>query len=225
MGMLRVLALSATVMVSSLTSGQAFAINLVTNGSFETGTTAGWTASGACTWESLLAGHPTTITHFFAPTPTDGTRVLLSDTTSGFVTCTFQQDVAIPAGTSNRLTLDAGYNYFSITDPVGSGCSDKIEVTTTGGALIATVYAASGGTTQAIAARPAVDLTPQAGSTVRIIATMVTCDGAPGLILDNVVLNSESLVAIPTLGKWAEILLGLLLAAIGLAFINRRKTA
>jgi hypothetical protein len=220
----------ASLLLCFLTPGSALAVNLVTNGSFETGTTAGWTvSSGTCTWQSLLAGGVTSQAGgWTAPTPTDGTRVLLSDATEPG-TCTFQQDVSIPAGTTDTLTLDAGYNYHNFLDSAGGGCSASVAVTTTTNAPIATAYSATGGINQSLAPQPPVDLTAQAGSTVRILVTTTSCFGGPaGVILDNVVLDSVGATtssAAPVMSRTGLVIVVILLAAVGmLQLVHRRVT-
>jgi hypothetical protein len=228
MGSLRAVGLSVTIIVAGLVGNQAWATNLVINGSFETGNISGWTiSSGTCVWQALTAGQTTSQAGaFVAPTPPNGNFVLLSDAGNPGP-CTFQQDVALPPGTSDILTLAAGYNYRNFDDPTGAGCSTTVAATTTGGAPLATAYSASGGANQAIAPQGSVNLSAHAGTTVRIIVTTVSCIGGPaGVVLDNVVLDSNPLAsAIPTLSEWTLIVLGLLLAAIGVVVIRRRHTA
>lgn len=228
MGSLRALALSVMLIGSALVANQAWAANLVVNGSFETGNTSGWTISGGtCAWQALSAGQTTSQAGgFVAPTPPNGNFVLLSDAGEPG-SCTFQQDVTLPPSSSDILTLDAGYNYLNFDDPTGAGCSVTVAATTTGDIPIATAYSASGGANLAITAQGPVNLSARAGTTVRILVTTVSCAGGPaGVVLDNVVLDSNPLAsAIPTLSEWAMILLGLLLAGIGVVVIRRRHTA
>lgn len=201
------------------------AANLVTNSSFETGIT-GWTATGACTWESLTANTYTNPGNFRAPAPTDGARTLLSDTTQadmGF--CTLYQDVAIPAGGSSSLTLAAGYKVWNYGEGSAATCSASVEVTTTAGAPIATVYSATGPSAAAMAPRPALDLTAKNGSTVRLIIKANSCNSASfsnraliGAVVDNVVLDytapaaiAATVSSVPTLSEWGLMILAALM--------------
>lgn len=214
--------------------GLGFSANLVTNGSFETGLT-GWTASGACVWQSLTAGSSTTPGSFSAPAATDGTHVLMSDTTqSDTGPCTLYQDVAIPAGGNSSLTLAAGYNVWNYGEfGADASCSVAVEVTTPAGAPIATVFSASAGNTAALAPRPALNLSAQNGSTVRIIVKANSCNGASfgsssvvGAVLDNVVLDHTgpaALTAVPTLSEWGLILLAFMIAGVAVPATRRRN--
>ena len=167
-------------------SGHAIAqTNLLSNGSFESGTT-GWTiGSGSCAWASLAAGATTTQAGgFAAPSAILGTQSLLSDSDS-IQTCTMYQDVSVPAGvTQATLGGAAGYNYNDYLDPTGAGCTAAFAVTTTGGVSIAPIYSASGGTNAPLATFAPVPFAIPAGTTVlRLVATTVSCEGGPAGIV------------------------------------------
>lgn len=213
--------------------GLGFSANLVANGSFETGLT-GWTASGACVWQSLTAGNYTTPGNFSAPTAADGTHVLMSDTTQADTgPCTLYQDVTVPAGGNSSLTLAAGYKVWNYGEfGADASCSVTVEVTTTAGAPIATVFSAAGGSTTALAPLPAVDLSARNGSTLRIIVKANSCNGAPfggrsvvSAVLDKVVLDytgaAAALTGVPTLSEWGLIILAFLIALVALPVTRR----
>jgi hypothetical protein len=210
---------------AALLSGTAHSQNLLANGSFEAGV-GSWTlvesAPGACVFDSLV--HPGNSTGFAAfPTqpPAQGARVLVSDANAP-ATCTFFQDVVV-ASANNRLTYSAGYNYLDAGgDPLGVGCSANVDVTDTGGVLIAAGYSATGGTNQAMAVRPPINFTVAPGSTVRVAITTVACAGGPaGIVADNFVLAAAGAVAVPTLAQWALLLLALLMLALAAPRLRR----
>lgn len=214
---------AAALLVTGLAAGPAFAANIISNGSLEAGMT-GWTpAGGACVWLDRTVGQSSGGSGgFTAPAPTEGSRLLMSDATSPGV-CTFHQDVALPVGNIVTVSADAGANFQDFGGG-GAGCDVTFAVTTTGGAPIATVYNAPSGAVQALAPRGPVDITPSAGTTVRIIATVTSCAGGPaGVILDNVVVDAVSPATIPTMGEWAMISLGALLAGLGGLVATRRR--
>lgn len=211
-------------------SCQAFAANVIVNGSFEA-SLSGWTEvnDGSCSIDAYEAGDP--LPEYFgdngvvAPAPTDGSFILVTDPEDPG-TCSIYQDVNIPTGASATLTADVGY-LFDESFPTSSGCSVVFEVTTPGGAPVAPVFSSSGTTNLPIAPQGPVDLSAEAGSTVRISAEAVACFDAPvGLLLDNVVLDvvsngGSSPVApapVPTLSAY-----GMVLTALGLIFIAGRR--
>lgn len=214
---------AAALLAASLAAGPAFAANIISNGSFESGMT-GWTpAGGACVWLDRTVGQSSGGSgNFTAPAPTQGSSLLMSDATAPGV-CTFHQDVALPAGNIVTVSADAGANFQDFGGG-GAGCDVTFAVTTTGGAPIATVYNAPSGAVQALAPRGPVNITASAGTTVRIIATTTSCAGGPaGIVLDNVVVDAAPAATIPTMGEWAMIGLGALLAGLGGLFATRRR--
>jgi hypothetical protein len=206
--------LSKMVLVAALAMGgasQAFAqANLVQNPSFETVSTQTvntvaniveaptlWTQTGSasCAYQALMAGENTQTGADFtigttASLPSDGTRILISDQGPSNTSCQIYQDVAIPAGVgSATLVLDAGFTFRS-NGTLGSNVS--VAVTTTGGALLATVYTRTDAQgADALATQPSVDLTAYAGQTVRIIGkTQEVGSNWAGLLMDNVRLTT-----------------------------------
>lgn len=212
------------------------AANLVLNFSFEGNSTADWTATtngGNCIWASLAAGTNTTGGgHFLVPPAVDGADVLMSDDTSPGNTCTFYQDVAIPADTTASLSAAVGAVF---KNAFNTG-SVSFDVTTTGGAELVNVYSRTN--TQGndpLALRPTVNLTPYAGTTVRLILTRINTGSPVGAELDDVVLSDPASgsgpVATPTLSEWGMLLLAAGLVALALlslrprAALNERKGA
>lgn len=169
------------------------AANLALNFSFEGNSTANWTATtngGGCIWASLASGSNTTgAGDFLVPQAVDGSDVVMSDDTGPGNTCTFYQDVAIPAATTASLTVAVGAVFKNIFN---TG-SVSFDVTTTGGAELVNVYARNN--TQGndpLALRPTVDLTPYAGTTVRLILTRINTGSPVGAELDDVVLSDPA---------------------------------
>jgi len=210
------------------------AANLVLNFSFEGNSTADWTATtsgGHCIWASLASGATTTGDgHFLVPPAVDGSDVLMSDDTGPDNTCTFYQDVAIPADTTASLTAAVGAVFKSVFN---TG-SVSFDVTTTGGAELVNVYSRTN--TQGddtLALRPTVNLTPYAGTTVRLILTRINTGSPVGAELDDVVLSDPAggsgPAATPTLSEWGMLLLAAGLVALALlsvrlgAALNERK--
>jgi exosortase sorting signal-containing protein len=203
--------------------------NLVLNPSFETGDITSWSvaANPACTYEvqappvaSGGAGN------FPAQPPVDGAFALNPDTNNPGV-CQIFQDIALPAGSNYVLSFAAGYNYANLGgDPTGAGCSASVDIETTGGVPIATYYAVTGGTNQALANRGSFQLPPGvAGTTVRLAVTMTSCAGGPvGMPADAFVIAAGTLAPVqtPTLSPWSLLLLALALAAMA-AFTLRRR--
>lgn len=202
--------------------GANWAANLVQNPSFESGL-ANWTTSSTpanqCSWQALgnnVSTNP--YRSHISDQPTDGALALITDSTSTAAVCKVYQDVTLPAAGNSTLNLAAGYKVWDRDERGAPNCGVKVEVTDTNGNLITTVYQATATNRAALAPQPAVDLTAQNGTTVRIIATATSCldngwRGVAGLTLDNVVLNNTSVAApaaaaavttpVPTLSEWA----------------------
>jgi hypothetical protein len=203
------------------------AANLLVNGSFEG--LAGWTlvesgpfSPGNCDFESLPAGATTSgFAGFTAPAPIDGTKVLQSDANAPG-TCQFFQDVVIPSGLAS-LTYAAGYQYFNVTDPAGTGCSATVQLATTANVPISTGFTATGAAPVAMAPQPTLVAVVTPGSTVRVLITVVSCLGGPaGISADNFVLAGGT--PVPTLGDGAKLALALLMAISGAGFARRMRT-
>jgi hypothetical protein len=214
----------AAAVAMAMFAGQA-AAQLV-NGSFETGTTAGWTATGGCPFDVVPPGPTTGAGAFPAQAPVQGAFLMMSDANAPG-TCTLFQDVALAGSGAYSISAATGYNYFNFTDPAAPGCSAALDVTTPGGVLIAHVFQASGPTNQPIVQRAPVVLPNVGGTTVRVIVTTVNCLGGPvGIVLDAVALAPGAAVSqVPTLNEWATMLLALLIAASGALYMRSRTAA
>ena len=212
---------------------QSAAQNLVTNGSFEGGSLAGWTpvesgpfSPGNCVFESDTAGTATGgFAGFTTPPPTDGTFVYMTDANQPG-TCRIYQDIVVPADQSYvTATFAAGYNVL-LLGGTGAGCSASIDITTPTASFtpLANLWSRSGGTSTPFgnaAPRP-VPVTP--GSTIRLVLTAVSCtDGPAGIAVDNLVLVGGSNV-VPTLDDWAKAALALLLV-VSAALQARRRSS
>lgn len=142
--------------------------------------------------------------------------------------CTFYQDVAIPAGaTAASLTLDVGVSG-SNSNPNPSLDTVSVDVKTTSDVQIVNVFSGQRSSYRDISAAPSVDLLAQAGTTVRIVMTVTRASGGGIVVagLDNVVLNvtTPDPAPVPTLGEWAMILFGATLAGLaGLTVVRRRR--
>ena len=206
------------------------AANLVLDFSFEGNSTANWTATtngGGCVWASLASGTNTTgAGGFLVPAAVDGSDVVISDDTGPGNTCTFYQDVAIPAATTASLTVAVGAVF---KNAFNTG-SVSFDVTTTGGAELVNVYSRTNAQgNDPLALRPTVDLTPYAGTTVRLILTRINTGSPVGAELDDVVLSDPAggsgPVATPTLSEWGMLLLAASLVALALLSLRRTGAA
>jgi hypothetical protein len=127
------------------------------------------------------------------------------------------------------LSFAAGYNYADLGgDPNGAGCSATVELQTTGGANIATYFAAAGGANQPLVNRGTFTLPPGvAGTTVRVALTWTSCLGGPtGIPADAFSLTAGAPAVgarpVPTLSEWSLLLLALMVAG-GAIFTARRR--
>jgi hypothetical protein len=212
----------------AMTTGSAFAQNLLLNPSFETGLT-NWTdTGGACTYEALSPPSTTAgAGAFTTPTPPNGAALLMTDAGAPG-TCQIFQDVVATTG-ALTLSAAAGYNYRNFGSAAAPGCSASIQAVTATGEVLVTLYSPAGGTAsiEPIANRGPVTFGVRNGSTVRIVISSTSCaDGPAGIAADNF-----SLVAaaqgpnVPTLGEWALILLALLMAAAAATTLRPKRTA
>jgi hypothetical protein len=215
---------AVTALLAAVVPFGAAAQNLLTNGSFEAGL-GGWTSSGgACSPSAQPAGGTSTgAGAWTAPAPVDGAAVYMGDTgTPG--TCTFFQDVALPANVSSgQLTYAAGYNFNQLGPPGAAGCSASVAVTTPANVPLAVGYTQTGSTvSDPLAPRPVLQFTaPAPGATVRVLITEVSCAGGPvGIVGDAFALTTST--SVPALDDWAKAVLALLLAATAATHLRRR---
>lgn len=219
-------AVAAIVLAGAL---PAAAQNLLTNGSFEGGSLAGWTlvesgafSPGNCTIESLTPPSNTAGFGAFTTQPaTDGTFTLMGDANNPG-TCQFFQDVVMPTG-NGLLSYAAGYNYAAAVPGAPVGCDVSVAITTTGNVPIATGYTASGATNDPMAARTPITFSVAPGSTVRVMITEDSCNTGPvGIVADNFVLAAAATApAVPALDDWAKLALALTMGAFGFAYLRR----
>lgn len=207
-----------------LAAGSAAAqTELVTNGSFESNLDSfndvpGWTGDpGPCGYTARIGGAD------FRPAATAGAQVLELATGSSTITCTVYQDIAIPAGATGDLTYAIGVNATA-----ASASTLKFEIVPTVGPLV-TVYSWMGTSpAETLAARTPVSIAPYAGQTIRLRVTHDHVSQYFNSFLDDVsvrVTVAAPPAPVPTLGEWAMILLGFVLAAGAALYLQRRRLA
>lgn len=199
-------AMLTMLMINSLSS-KASAAELITNGSFETGTFTGWTAVNAAgswfSWQTVTAGFTT---GFNSPaSPQVGTRAAFNGITAnaGGV-YTLSQDVTIPAASTASLTWRHRYQLDYATFCSGAACGTatySVQILNTSNVLLQTLYTTTttGGTISDTGWFSGIALLNQyAGQTIRIrFRTNVTATlaGPGSLEIDGVSVQSP---AIPT---------------------------
>lgn len=214
-----VAAVAAALCVSPAAAGVA---NVVVNGGFNTDL-ANWTSNCESSSAESLVGAGEGFLN-----PSEGSRFAFQgkDNTNG--SCTFYQDVAIPAdATAASLTLAVGVSG-SNANPNPSLDTVSVDVMTTSNVLIGNIFSGSRSTYRDVAAAPAFDLLAQAGTTVRIVMTVTRGSGGGIVVagLDDVVLNvtTPDPTPVPTLGEWAMLIFGATLAGLAsLTLIHRRR--
>lgn len=120
------------------------AVELVTNGSFETGMT-GWTINNATNpwfvWQSVTAGFST---GFLSPAaPQAGSRAALQGVTGDAGTRFITQDFTIPSGSTAQLQWRHRFQYDLATFCSGSGCGTglyTVDLLNTSNVLLANLY-------------------------------------------------------------------------------------
>ena len=201
-------------------------VNLILNGSFETGGT-NWTpvesgpfSPGNCVFEFDAAGTTTGgFGAFVTPTPTDGTVMFMTDANQPG-TCRIYQDIVVPAKvTAMTMSYASGYNFLPLGPPVGADCSASIDITapTSNFSPIANIWSTSGTSTVPFGAHEPVSFAVTPGSTIRVVLTAVSCDQGPA----GIVLFAGS-NTVPALDDWAKAALVLLLAASALFYLRKR---
>lgn len=214
---------SAVALVCAASAVQAQ--ELITNGSFEAGTT-GWTpvAGPNCSITPRASGG--TVPTPNPGAPDDGAFYVNIGPSGGNQTCTLYQDVAIPAGATANLSLAAAGGFGSSATTAAYTAFARVE--TTGGALLESVFLEDGTApgTGAFNTYTA-DLSAYAGQTVRIVFGFSNgpscCNEVYG---DSVSLIAAPAVAtVPTMSEWAMILFGLLLAGGAALHIQRNRRA
>lgn len=144
----------------------------------------------------------------------------------GTRTCTFYQEVKLPAHSYNTVEFWAGAAFS------GPGWV-RLSVTDANGIELVALYSrTSTEGFEQIDARTSVDLTRYAGKTVRIQGQSFTDDGTLntlGVVGVDVLTypRSDAIVPapVPTLSEWAMILLGVLLAGGAALTIQRRRAS
>lgn len=138
-------ALLALSMLNSL-SVKASAAELITNGSFETGTFTGWTAVNAAgswyNWQTVTAGFTT---GFNSPaSPQFGTRAAFQGVAANAGgTYILTQDVTIPAASTASLTWRHRYQLDNNTFCNGASCGTAtyaVQILNTSNVLLQTLY-------------------------------------------------------------------------------------
>ena len=192
---------------------EAAAADLITNGSFNANIN-GWTvvdidSSGNCNWD-WYGG------------PLAGTTGGHAGVLSGAQRCGFYQDVTIPAGTVNTLTVSMG----SIDNAANAADQGALQIRNTSNVVLQTLYGhGSQGTSDPVAARGPYNLNAYVGQTVRVFFLTTHVNDAYQMRVDSVVLDSAPPASpVPTLSEWAMILLATLLAGGAAVLVQRRQT-
>lgn len=213
---LQPLALTATTVVTSfslLQSSPAQAANLITNGDFETGLS-GWTvvneAGGSGSWYSQSGtGSPTN--SFPVSAPSSGTFAAMTDQV-GPGSHILYQDISLAAGSANTLTFSYYVNNtaaFSQPNSLSYNPStpnqqfrvDVLDATssnffgTSTDGVLANIFQAATNTTSYQTLN--FDLTPFAGSTIRLAFREVDNRAFFNTGIDNVIIDSTASTAVP----------------------------
>lgn len=221
--------------------------NVVSNGSFEGGTT-GWstgpagTTVTACGFNSAAPAPGTeTITStpgFAATQGTDNVIGALQQSTNASNSCVIYQDVAIPAGaTTANFSADIGVKNLGGKNPAQSGVFYGLYPTTSvpnypnarsvsfGSSLYQSGSSDAALTTVSV---NNVNVSSVAGTTVRL-AFLIASNSSTGSVvagLDNVSLNVTytPVVAAPALADWAKMAMAALLLGVGAIAVARRRS-
>ncbi|MFC5344129.1 IPTL-CTERM sorting domain-containing protein [Brevundimonas staleyi] len=210
----KIAALSAFALALAVLPARAAASDLIVNGSFDTDI-AGWTAVNTidCGYAWLDTPEPGLTGGYVA-----AASGLISDT------CGFYQDVTLPAGTTNTLTVTLGTtSNFTSAQDVG-----RLQIRDTSNVVLETLYTHNGSISRPdpIVSRGPYNLDAYAGQTIRIYFEAAHIIDLYNQRIDNVVLNSSPAPApVPTLSEWAMILMGLTLAGGAVVMIQRRRMA
>jgi hypothetical protein len=183
-------------------SGKANAVDLLTNGSFETGDFTGWIASdiGVPFYPLAVRAAGTSPGFGFPAAPTEGTWAVTHGFDGGGPgTIDISQDVSIPAGFSAELSFDwrAGWN-FLVTATIPRTFDVVIEPSGGGAALQTTNILSAGPPPATVADNgpqvAVVDLSAFAGQSIRVkLSSFIpqSFTGPAHLQIDNVVLDVE----------------------------------
>ncbi|HMT08087.1 MAG TPA: hypothetical protein PKA82_08790 [Pyrinomonadaceae bacterium] len=198
--------LVAMLIVNTL-STRSSAAELITNGSFETGTFAGWTAVNAAgswfNWQTVTAGFTTGFNNPASP------QAGLRDAFQGVAanaggTYSLTQDITIPAASTASMTWRHRYQLDNATFCTGTACGTSnfsVQIMNTSNVLLQTLYSRN------VAAETVVDtgwhsgialLNSYAGQTIRIrfVSSVTATLAGPGsLEIDAVSVQAP---AIPT---------------------------
>lgn len=195
----------------SIFPARAAAADLIKNGSLDTNM-ANWT------WE-LVSGSGCDYYWYAGQIEMAGDSPVPSK-------CGVYQDVALPAGTTNSLTVRTG----TVDGTAGAAGFGQLEIRNPAtNAVLQILYTHDGAIVahDPVATRGPFDLSAYAGQTVRVY--FWGSQGGGGNLytqrIDDVVLLSTPVAAVPTLTEWAMILFGLSLAGGAALAIQRRRLA
>ena len=215
-------ALAAAVLCAGTANAQT---ELVTNGSFEAGTT-GWTVTGNCIATALPSSNRYSGSGVPSPSgPTDGANYVELTPSGGSQTCYLYQDIAIPAGQTAQLTVSASAGFSQNT----AAYIGAFRVLTTADAVLATPFVRDGTQPPSADLAPySADLSAYAGQTIRLAVQMTngpTCCNVTFADKVSVLAAPAGPRPVPTLSEWAMILFGTLLAGGAAVVIQRRRLA
>jgi hypothetical protein len=227
----------------------AATVDVVTNGSFETGMT-GWTFAAptgtstgtVCVMNSVAAPGTEVASGAAGFAATDGTNIALGSdqqttTSATYGDCTLYQDVAIPVGaTTANFSATIGQKQAGGKANVEMATKQGLYSTATVPTLVSSVplltlgVLRSGVTDAALNTVTAagVNVAPYAGTTVRL-AMMLSSDTTTGYAVmgvDNVsmVVTYTPPVTAPTLSEWAMIAFAMLIVGFGVHQQRRRQS-
>ncbi len=212
-------------------------VDIVENGSFETGDLTGWTRvqgqNSGGTWIIYTVGEFLNL-----PPPPDGDFAAVT-TQLGASSTILYQDIEVPAnsrvGCSAVVYYDSGADGFlngsglSITS--GGNHQARVDIMDPDAGDFDTVVGVLENLFQTFPGFPfslgyttiEFDLTQYAGSTVRLRAGIAANQGVLNFALDDVTCTAE-IASIPTLGEWGMIAMAGVLGLAGLIFASRKRT-
>jgi hypothetical protein len=231
------LAIFLALALSFFNTGAQAQVELVENGSFETGGLTGWTrvqgqGSGG-TWIIYTVGEFLPL-----PPPPDGDFAAVT-TQLGASSAILYQDIEVPANSRVRcsavvyyesgadgfvngpgLSINSGPNHQARVDIMDPDAGD---FDTVAGVLVNLFRTFPGFPFSLGYTTIEFDLTQYAGSTVRLRAGIAANQGVLNFALDEVTCTAE-IASIPTLGEWGMIAMAGVLGLAGLIFARRGRS-
>lgn len=230
------IALPLLLIISFVSTNAHAQLELVENGSFETGDLTGWTVvqgqgSGG-TWIIYTVGEFLPL-----PPPPDGDFAAVT-TQLGASSTILYQDIEVPANSRVRCSAvvyyqsgaDGFLNGPGLSITSGPNHQARVDIMDPDAGDFDTVAGVLENLFQTFPGFPfslgyttiEFDLTQYAGSTVRLRAGIAANQGDLNFALDEVTCTAE-IASIPTLGEWGMIAIAGALGLAGLIFVRRRR--